>query len=260
MRFLSGTAIEGTAATRLESVSYPVAQINQAAGSVRVTGATTLVGAIHFEISQEVGSVFPITLFQPQEWTPVGGGSLILNQDGTFPLPTIGLSSQWMRLVFEPTIPDSGASLLVTLNASGSSPSGSATPSFVTINITNGGGGGGVSTFTATSSETLQVGMLVARAADGDKVIKASGNDAARMPAVGMVTEISADGVLTIQSHGPVVNKLTATPAKILFVGINGFPTSSIGPLSHVQPIGTWGGNNTLVLSVSPQMTVKTPV
>jgi hypothetical protein len=125
MRFLSGTAIEGTAATRLESVSYPVVQINQAAGSVRVSGATNLVGVLSFEVSQEVGSTFPITLFQPQHWTPVTGGSLILNQDGTFPLPTIGLAAQWMRLVFEPTIPDAGALLSVILNASGSSPSGS---------------------------------------------------------------------------------------------------------------------------------------
>jgi hypothetical protein len=256
MRFLSGTAIEGTASARLESVSYPVVQINQAAGSVRVSGATNLVGVLNFEVSQEVGSTFPITLFQPQHWTPVTGGSLILNQDGTFPLPTIGLAAQWMRLVFEPTIPDAGASLSVILNASGSSPSGSATPNFVTININN-GGSGGVSTFTATSLETMQIGMLVARDASGNGVIIASGNDAARMPAIGMVTEIASDGLLTIQSHGPVVNKLTATSAKILFVGVNGFPTATIAPLTHVQPIGTWGGPNTLILSVSPQMTLK---
>jgi hypothetical protein len=254
MRSISGLGFQGSGAARLESVSYPVTQITQATGTVTVTGATSLVGVVRFEVSYDVGDVFPITLYKPQNWFPIGGGAVIVNGNGVYPLPSVGFSAQWLRVVFEPSIPDAGASLAMAFNASGSSPSGAVDTSFVSITIGGGGGSNPVS-FTSVSDETIGEGMFVAR--DGDKVIRAAGNDATRMPAVGMVTSIAQDGTLTIQSHGAAVTSHGDGAAKILFVGTNGYPTASIGPLTHVQPVGTWLTTGTLILSVSPQMTLK---
>jgi len=253
MRSISGLGFQGSGAARLESVSYPVTQITQATGTVTVTGATSLVGVVRFEVSYDVGDVFPITLYRPQNWFPVGGGAVIVNGNGVFPLPSVGFSAQWLRVIFEPSIPDAGAALAMAFNASGSSPSGAVDTSFV--NITIGGGSGSQVSFTSTSDEAITQGMFVAR--DGERGIRAAGNNAARMPAVGMVTAVAEDGTLTIQSHGAAVTTHGDGSAKILFVGTDGYPTGSIGPLTHVQPVGTWLATETLILSVSPQMTLK---
>ena len=258
MRTISGLGFQGSGAARLESVSYPVTQITQATGTVTVTGAASLVGVVRFEVSYDVGDVFPITLYTPQNWFPIGGGAVIINGNGVYPMPSVGFSAQWLRVVFEPSIPDAGASLAMAFNASGSSPSGAVDTSFVTINIGGGGGGSSPVVFTGVSDETIGEGMFVAR--DGDKLIRAAGNDAARMPAVGMVTSIAQDGTLTVQSHGAAVTSHGDGAAKILFVGTDGYPTALIGPLTHVQPVGTWLISGTLILSVAPQMTLKSAV
>ena len=255
MRSISGIGLQGNGGARLESTPYPVTQITQATGSVIVASATSLVGVVSFEISYDVGDVFPITLYQPQNWFPVAGGSVIVNGNGRFAIPSVGFSAQWLRVVFEPSIADAGAGIVMQFNASGSSPSGAVDSNFVNITIN---GGGGSSTFTGASSEPIEVGMFVAKS--GTQVVRAAGNDADRMPAVGMVTAVAMDGTLTIQSHGPVPLTSGDPNAKILFVGTDGYATPTIGPLTHVQPIGTWGGLNNLILSVSPHMTIKSAV
>ena len=236
MRSITATAIDGTGAARIDSVAYPVAQINQAMGSVKVVGATNFAGSIRFEVSQEVGSVFPITLFQPQEWTPAPGGSIILTRNGTFALPAVGLSAQWMRLVFEPSLPDAGAQVTVTLNATGGSASGSVATSFVTV-INNGGDATPV-TVTIPTTATLNPGECVAVDAETGKAVLARPTIPQKMPAIGVVKSATSDQVV-VQLAGVFSGYRGLVPGSTYFVSRTGAPDAALpGPGAQIQAIG----------------------
>lgn len=258
MRSLSVTALDGSTSERLVSKSFPASQLNQVSVSVQVTGTQSFIGTVFVETSQEVGDTFPITLYQPQTWNPLRGASVIISGNGSFSIPTLGFAAQWIRLVFEPAVADAGH-VTATLGVFGSSVSGTSAGNFISQTVNNNYYGGGTSTFTATALEQVAVGSFVARDSTGSGVIRADASSSARMPAVGIVTQASGDTV-TVQSHGAYSGDFVATDAKILFVGLDGRVAESVGPLSFVQSVGSWGGPSTLVLSVSPQMLVKSPV
>lgn len=257
MRSLSSVAIDGSTSVRHESVAYPSSQMSQASLSLSVSGASGLIGSAWLEVSQEVSNTFPVTLFQPTTWSQLPGTTLIVNGDGTYAFPAVGFSAQWIRVVYEPALPASGL-IQATLAIFGSSESGGIAANYISQTIINNNGGGGVASFDATPLEPVEVGAFVSKLLSG--VVRAAGNDALRMPAVGVVTQVKSDGSVTVQSHGPLTGPFTATSAKILFVGVDGLPTDNIAPLTHVQAIGTWGGPSTLILSVGPQMVVKSAV
>lgn len=259
MRSLSVIALEGSTSGRLVSKSFPASQLNQVSVSVQVSGTQSFIGTVFIETSQEVGNTFPITLYQPQMWDHLRGASVIVNGNGNFVIPTTSLAAQWVRVVFEPSIPDDG-SITATFGVFGSSPSGSSPVNFISQTIINNNySGGGSSTFTATALEPVTVGTFVARDASGEGVIRADASNVLRMPAVGIVTQVDGTTV-TIQSHGAYSGDFSASNAKVLFVGIDGRITANVAPLKYVQSVGLWGGPTTLVLSVTPQMLVKAAV
>lgn len=258
MRSLSVVAIDGSTSERLVSKSFPASQLNQVAVSVQVSGTQSFIGTVFVETSQEVGDTFPITLYQPKTWNVLRGASVIVNGNGNFIIPTLGFAAQWVRLVFEPSVADAGR-ISATFGVFGSSVSGTSAGNFISQTINNNYYSGGASTFTATALEPVAVGSFVARDGTGSGVIRADASNPARMPAVGIVTQVSGDTV-TVQSHGAYAGDFTATEAKILFVGLDGKVAEHVGPLSYVQSVGSWGGPSTIVLSVSPQMLVKSPV
>lgn len=114
--------------------------------------------------------------------------------------------------------------------------------------------------FVTTSPDILRRGMMVARNKAGAGVLRADASDPNRMPAIGMVAEVdSVDGTYVIQTGGLVAGLFAATPDATMFVGLNGYPTGNILPLSYVQPIGTWAGPSLMNLNLATQLTIKPP-
>lgn len=100
-----------------------------------------------------------------------------------------------------------------------------------------------------TAVETLQLGMLVFRSGGG--VGRADSSNPARMPAFGVVTEVSGS-LVTVQSAGFVDFSYTGThTGRAAFVGSSGFPVDDPTGLAYVQAVGFWAANNTLALSLA---------
>lgn len=127
------------------------------------------------------------------------------------------------------------------------------------VSLTPGPVVNGENTFTATSPDELQAGMMVARNRGGSGVLRADASDKSRMPAVGIVVSADyANQTYLIQTSGLVGGILTATADATLFVGLNGFPTGNPEPLTFVQSIGAWVSPSLLSLSISTQLMVRT--
>jgi len=256
MRSIASTALSGSTGARLTSIAYPASQLSQAAITIGITGTTSVLGNVSLEVSYQQANTFPITLFQPTEWFSMPEASVAVYGNGTYALPMTSFSGAWVRVVYEPIVPDLNGAIVADLSMFGSSSSGSTVGNArVKVSVINNVGTG--SNFSATAGEPLIAGMFAARSPDGISVIRADATDLNRMPAVGMVTEVKSDGSVMMQAHGPVASIIPATSDKLLFVGANGFPVGNAIGLKYVQPVGVWGESDTLILSITPTMTVK---
>ena len=119
---------------------------------------------------------------------------------------------------------------------------------------TSGGGGGTSLTFTASGSGSVFVGNAVA-VSSGNTVQRADATNAAKVPAVGIVTLI-AGSVITVQTSGLVTGLSGLTPGATYFVGTGGalvmtLPTpGAIGSgIWYAQPLGVALNATTLLLS-----------
>lgn len=106
--------------------------------------------------------------------------------------------------------------------------------------------------FTASSTETLSVGMFVA--AGGIDVIRADANDAARVPAIGVVVAVNGPGSYQVRTAGVATSMPGSYATRSLILGSTGYAvTSSVG-LSHIQTVGIWMDSGRINVNLSPQV------
>jgi hypothetical protein len=106
--------------------------------------------------------------------------------------------------------------------------------------------------FTASSTETLSVGMFVA--AGGIDVVRADANDAARVPAIGVVVAVNGPGSYQVRTAGVATSMPGSYITRPLFLGATGYAVSSASGLSNIQTVGIWMGSGRINVNVSPQV------
>jgi len=103
---------------------------------------------------------------------------------------------------------------------------------------------------TVASDESLSVGMWVAPG--GIDVVRADANDAARLPAIGVVTALNQDGTYQARVGGVASGMPGAFASRTLYVGADGYAASTAAGLGNVQVVGAWLGNGKINVNAAP--------
>ena len=108
---------------------------------------------------------------------------------------------------------------------------------------------------TVASDDALSVGMWVAPG--GIDVVRADANDAARLPAIGIVTALNQDGTYQARVGGVASSMPGSFASRTLYVGADGYSVATAAGLNNVQVVGAWLGNGKINVNASPSFIAR---
>lgn len=100
MRSAIYQAINGSASGSIVSESIPTDYMTQCSVIVVVAGATSPVGVVKLQASNDISNAFPIGNYDPTNWVDVPLADVSVSANGTYVIPTTGLSYGFVRAVW----------------------------------------------------------------------------------------------------------------------------------------------------------------
>lgn len=256
-----------------------ISQAGQAEVAVVLSGALYPVGTVEFQVSNSAAA---------DSWETRANSTVRVSGNGLYAIDPKHIGYQYCRVVYV-AVSGSGGQLDATLTTyAESDPSiteslgdvignGHKTviglQSFPVIDeqpdfgdvltwdgirwrpLPSSGSGSDSNVFTASSDESLLVGMWVA--AGGVDVIRADANDAERMPAIGVVTGVNLDGTYNVRVGGVAQGMPGSFTSRVLYIGGTGYAVQTAAGLSNVQPVGTWLGNGKINVNAAPSYVIR---
>ena len=115
MRSAIYQAINGSASGSIVSESIPTDYMTQCSVIAVVAGATSPVGTVKLQASNDISNAFPIGNYDPTNWVDVPLAEVSISANGIYVIPTTGLSYGFVRAVWTHT---SGSGGTVMANVS----------------------------------------------------------------------------------------------------------------------------------------------
>lgn len=273
MASVSTIALSGSVTTSLTGEAINIAQAGQAEVAIVVADASYPVGVVSLQVSNNASS----------GWETRANSTVRVSGNGTYNIEPRHIGYRYCRVTYE-AISGSGGQLDATLTTyAENDPSitdylgdlvgnGHKTviglQSFPVIDaqpnvddvltwdgvrwrpLPSGSSATDSNVFTAQSDEALSVGVWVTPG--GVDVVAANANDAAKLPAIGVVVAVNLDGTYTVRVGGVATGMSGSFAGRTLYVGADGYAVDTAAGLSNVQTVGVWMGNGNIHVNTTP--------